>query len=165
MYIYLIETNAGWAAVAGSDSGICGLMFPNETPGASLGMAKSRWSDARLVDKDPSGVADAVARYFAGEGVRFECDLDYGCAGEFDVSVWNAARSIGYGEVRKYGWIADVIGKPGGARAVGQALGRNPIPLIVPCHRVIRSDGGLGGFALGLEWKDRLLRMERGCKV
>src|SRR3990172_6320272 len=71
-----------------------------------------------------------------------------------------ATRLIPYGEPRSYLWIAEKIGKPGAARAVGQALGKNPLFIIVPCHRVVASDGGLGGFGGGLQMKRRLLSME-----
>ncbi len=109
---------------------------------------------------DFSGEADRLAAYFAGEHVEFQCRIDVPRASEFDRRVWDAAREIQYGTVRSYGWIAARIGQPGAARAVGQALGRNPIPLIVPCHRVIRSDGTLGGFGCGVDWKRRLLVLE-----
>jgi len=79
--------------------------------------------------------------------------------------VWQATRLIPYGETRSYLWVAVQIGKPGAARAVGQALGRNPLPVIVPCHRVIAADGGLGGFTGGLEMKRRLLELETTAKA
>ena len=75
--------------------------------------------------------------------------------------VWEATRLIPYGETRSYGWVAKQIGKPHAARAVGQALGKNPFLIIVPCHRVIAGDGTLGGFGGGLEMKQTLLEMEK----
>jgi methylated-DNA-[protein]-cysteine S-methyltransferase len=74
--------------------------------------------------------------------------------------VWEKARLIPYGETRSYMWLARQIGKPQAARAVGQALGRNPLPVIVPCHRVIASDGSPGGFTGGLHRKKMLLKLE-----
>jgi methylated-DNA-[protein]-cysteine S-methyltransferase len=65
-----------------------------------------------------------------------------------------------HGEVRSYRWVAQCLKKPKGTRAVGNALARNPIPIIIPCHRVVRNDGTLGGFALGVKWKKRLLELE-----
>jgi len=79
----------------------------------------------------------------------------------FEQSVWKAARSIPAGETRSYGWLAEKIGRPRAARAVGQALARNPLPVVFPCHRVIRSDGGLGGFYSGTRAKKYLLELER----
>jgi len=82
---------------------------------------------------------------------------------DFQQRVWQALRGIPYGETRSYGSVAGQVGLPrGGARAVGQANARNPVPIIVPCHRVVASDGGLGGFSSGLDHKRRLLRLERG---
>jgi methylated-DNA-[protein]-cysteine S-methyltransferase len=79
------------------------------------------------------------------------------------LAVWAAAARIPYGETRSYGWIAGQVGGgPGAAQAVGAALGGNPIPLIIPCHRVLGFDGSLHGFAGGLEMKARLLDLERG---
>jgi len=81
--------------------------------------------------------------------------------GSFEWNVWHCAKTISFGETRSYGWIAREIGNPGAARAVGRALGANPWPLLVPCHRVIRSDGTMGGFSSGLEWKRYLLKYEK----
>jgi O-6-methylguanine DNA methyltransferase len=78
----------------------------------------------------------------------------------FEWNVWHCAKTIPFGETRSYGWIAREIGNPGAYRAVGRALGANPWPLLVPCHRVIRMDGTLGGFSSGLEWKHYLLKFE-----
>jgi len=79
----------------------------------------------------------------------------------FQLEVWAAAREIPFGHTRTYGEIARAIGKPGGARAVGGALGANPVPLLVPCHRVLAAGGRLGGFSSGLDVKRALLGLER----
>jgi O-6-methylguanine DNA methyltransferase len=78
----------------------------------------------------------------------------------FQRAVWSAARAIPFGETRTYAQVAAAVGRPGAARAVGQALGANPVPLLVPCHRVVATGGGLGGFTGGLEMKARLLALE-----
>ena len=82
----------------------------------------------------------------------------------FQMKVWQALRAIPYGRVRSYGWVARKIGKPRAARAVGSACGANPVPLLVPCHRVVAGDGSLGGFSGGLLNKRRLLKLE-GIRV
>ena len=79
----------------------------------------------------------------------------------FQLSVWNALRRIPYGEVRSYTDVAVSIGRPSAIRAVGAANGANPVPVIVPCHRVIGSSGKMVGFGAGVEWKMRLLRTEK----
>ncbi len=78
----------------------------------------------------------------------------------FDARALAAARKIPYGQVRTYGWLAEAAGRPGAARAAGQAVARNPFPIIIPCHRVIAADGRLGGFGGGLEMKRKLLELE-----
>ena len=76
------------------------------------------------------------------------------------MKVWYALNEIPYGETKTYKWIAEKIGKPAAVRAVGQALSKNPIPIVVPCHRVIESDGSIGGYSSGVNVKKRLLEME-----
>jgi methylated-DNA-[protein]-cysteine S-methyltransferase len=114
------------------------------------------------VVEDPARTAELrgqLAQYFAGE--RREFDLRLAPEGTpFERSVWEELRRIPFGETRSYGEIAQAIGRPGAARAVGRANGANPIPIVVPCHRVIGSDGSLTGFGGGLEAKSRLLEIE-----
>ena len=105
-------------------------------------------------------VARDLARYFSGESVDFgRYDVDLSGYTEFEREVYAATRRIPPGEVRTYGDIARAIGKPGASRAVGNALGKNPACIVIPCHRVVASDG-LGGFTGGLAWKRRLLHLE-----
>jgi O-6-methylguanine DNA methyltransferase len=112
---------------------------------------------------DESAFADLARRftaYFEGKRVDFPDKLDFGAASPFRRRVWETARCIPYGETRSYLWVARQFRKPRAARAVGQALGANPLPIIIPCHRVMASDGGLGGFSGGLGVKSMLLRLE-----
>jgi len=101
-----------------------------------------------LVAAVPPSLADAIARRLAGER-RVRIPLDLRGRTEFEVAVWTKALEIPRGEVRPYGWIAAEIGRPKAVRAVGTALGHNPVPLIVPCHRVVRTDGSIGQYSLG----------------
>lgn len=101
-----------------------------------------------------------LLRYLGGERVTFDDNIDLSALTDFQRAVLEAARWIPYGEVRSYGWLACRVGNPQAARAVGQALARNPVPIVVPCHRVIGGDGGLTGFSGGLELKRRLLEIE-----
>jgi methylated-DNA-[protein]-cysteine S-methyltransferase len=115
---------------------------------------------ARLHD-DPilSACRQQLLEYFSGSRTTF--DLPLAPVGtEFQLEVWQALRQIPYGEVRSYKDISTQIGRPKAVRAVGAANGRNPLPIVVPCHRVIGSDGSLTGFAGGLEAKTRLLDLE-----
>ncbi len=90
-----------------------------------------------------------------------KADLDLSAHSRFRRSVWAQTRKIPFGEVRSYGWVARKIGQPRASRAVGRALKENPWPLLVPCHRVVRSDGSLGGFNSGLKWKRLLIDIEK----
>ena len=96
----------------------------------------------------PAGLEQALARRIAGDR-RASIDLDLRNRTEFERAVWSKAQEIPRGEVRPYGWIAAEIGRPKAVRAVGSALGHNPIPLVIPCHRVVRSDGLIGEYSLG----------------
>jgi methylated-DNA-[protein]-cysteine S-methyltransferase len=103
---------------------------------------------------------DQLAEYFAGERTEFDLELDLRGT-EFQRRVWNALLTIPYGETRSYGEIAEQIDASGAARAVGLANGRNPIAIIVPCHRVIGASGQLTGYAGGLDRKRALLELEK----
>ncbi len=106
------------------------------------------------------GVVDQLSAYFAGERIEFELEFELG-GSDFQRRVWNALLTIPYGETRSYGELAKEIGAIGAARAVGLANGRNPIAIIVPCHRVIGAGGGLTGYGGGLDKKQTLLQLER----
>jgi methylated-DNA-[protein]-cysteine S-methyltransferase len=112
---------------------------------------------------DPFAAAiEQLDEYFTGERREFDLDLDpRGTA--FDRAVWAQLREIPYGETTSYGEIARAIGRPDRARAVGAANGRNPLPIVIPCHRVIGADGSLVGYGGGLELKRRLLELESGA--
>lgn len=105
-------------------------------------------------------VARELAEYFGGHRSRFTCHVSpHGTP--FERSCWDALLAIPYGETRTYGEIARGLGSPEGARAVGSANHKNPIPIIIPCHRVVNTGGGLGGYGGGLELKRRLLALEQ----
>jgi methylated-DNA-[protein]-cysteine S-methyltransferase len=107
-----------------------------------------------------SAAAAQLEEYFAGERTSF--DLPLSLAGTpFERRVWDAVAAIPYGSTASYAEIAEAVGSPGACRAVGRANGRNPIAIVVPCHRVIGSDGSLTGYAGGLPMKRALLDMER----
>jgi O-6-methylguanine DNA methyltransferase len=106
-----------------------------------------------------------LGEYLRGQRAFFSVPVDLAGVGDFQRRVLDAAREIPFGEVRPYAWIAARIGHPRAVRAVGTALGANPVPLIVPCHRVGRSDGGLGGYVFGLPVKTGLWTLERRTPV
>jgi len=110
-------------------------------------------------DRKNQRVLSQLEKYLKGELRRFDCPLDMRGT-FFERKVWSALQKIPYGQTRSYKGIAEVIGHPRAFRAVGNANGRNSIPLIIPCHRVIESNGGLGGFGHGLKVKKELLTLE-----
>ena len=111
---------------------------------------------------DPAGqrLIDALAGYFSGEPLRFHDNPDLSGHTAFQGMVWRATREIPYGVRRTYGDVANAVGRPRAARAVGAALGKNPYVIVVPCHRVVGASGALTGFAYGGEWKAALLALE-----
>lgn len=108
---------------------------------------------------------EELSEYFQGKRAFFSVPVDLSGAPDFQKKVLAAARRIPFGEVRPYAWVARRIGHPRAVRAVGTALGRNPVPFIVPCHRVLRTGGGLGGYLFGTDVKRRLLSLERTTPV
>ena len=173
---YLWKTAFGWAALVYSDSGAVSFDFGFSSRTECLTRARAankKMLDACLqdgsvgiiksVDSGPGWLTSAVEsidEYFAGSNPRFILPLDFGGYSEFQKAVWRAAMKIPYGETRAYSWIAEQAGSAGATRAAGSALGANPLPVIVPCHRIVRSDGTLGGFGMGLPMKERLLKLE-----
>ncbi len=99
-------------------------------------------------------------RYFKGGKVEFRAEIDISALRPFTQKVLKELMDIPYGELRSYSWIGKRLGYPGASRAVGQAVGRNPVPIIIPCHRVIRQDGTIGGFSSGIHIKKMLLSIE-----
>jgi methylated-DNA-[protein]-cysteine S-methyltransferase len=143
----------GPITLVGDDGRLCGLYFETRRHAPTVDTFGPR-------DDEPfRAVVEQLAAYFAGERVAF--DVALAPAGTpFQRLVWSALRDIPYGETMTYAQLAAQIGRPAAVRAVGAANGRNPVSVIVPCHRVIGSDGGLTDYGGGLDRKERLLRLE-----
>lgn len=140
--------------ITATDRGVCLIRAEPLAPPSS---ARAR----RLVEQ----ARVELAEYLEGKRTFFSVPVDLSAVAPFQRHVLETARRIRFGEVRSYGWIARQIGHLQAVRAVGTALGRNPVPLLVPCHRVLRSDGGVGGYLFGTRVKDRLLALERSTPV
>jgi methylated-DNA-[protein]-cysteine S-methyltransferase len=108
----------------------------------------------------PDELKRELTEYFEGTGRDFTWPVSVESGTDFEQKVWLALRDIPYGETRSYKWLARQIGSPKGSRAVGQALGKNPIPIVLPCHRIVESQGKLGGYTPGVDIKRRLLAIE-----
>lgn len=154
----VIDSPYGALTLVAEDGVLCGLYMTDQRhrpPEESFG--------AR--DERPfAGAEEQLAAYFAGELKEFGLPLRL-TGTPFQRTVWDQLRKIPYGETRTYGQLADALGNPAASRAVGLANGRNPIGIVVPCHRVIGASGGLTGYGGGLERKQRLLDFERGSAL
>lgn len=161
----VFDTVKGWMGVVTSQSGIALVTRPWHIMDQAKGeliesFQGSLWFNEQPKDHLSERFAAKVSAYFAGERVIFDEPVDLSRVSSFDRAVLEVVQGIPFGEVKTYAWVANQIGRPKAARPVGQAVGRNPVPIIVPCHRVIGSDGGLRGFGWGLELKEWLLGLE-----
>ena len=153
MYYCYLDTPIGELLLAGENDALSMIGFPK---GSMRRDPESDW----IYNEKPLAIArQQLQEYFAGDRKDFDLPLRLDGT-EFQVKVLKALQKIPYGETVSYGEIAKRIGKPKAVRAVGAANGRNPIPIVVPCHRVIGSGGDLTGFGGGLDTKEALLRLE-----
>jgi methylated-DNA-[protein]-cysteine S-methyltransferase len=157
VYYFTFNTAVGEIQVLASEAGLLRVNLSGVARAPEFGITKDRssWMPERFLD-----LKSRLQDYFAGKRVSFLDDLDYSGATVFQRKVWEAARLIPYGETRSYKWLAEQVGQSVAVRAVGQALGKNPLLIIVPCHRVLASNGGLGGFRGGEQMKRFLLGLE-----
>ncbi|MFM9862031.1 MAG: methylated-DNA--[protein]-cysteine S-methyltransferase [Micropepsaceae bacterium] len=162
----LLETAIGTCAVAWGPRGIIGASLPSKSAARSRDSMRKRFPDA--VEGAPPAevqtvIGDIVALLNGEKRDLKDASLDFDGVPEFHRRVYDLARDIPPGEVLTYGEVAKRLGDPAAARAVGQALGANPFPIIVPCHRVLATGGKTGGFSapLGLETKMKMLTIER----
>jgi methylated-DNA-[protein]-cysteine S-methyltransferase len=156
------QTMWGTVSFAATDKGVCGLCLPVGSPRRAEAIARRRWPEAKRQPELMRGLQRRIAAYFSGERISFDVPVDLAGLTEFQRAALRACSTIPYGTTTTYGRLAAMIGRPGAARAIGGAMARNPIPLIIPCHRVLAADGGLGGFSAegGVDVKSRMLRLE-----
>lgn len=161
----MLDTPAGTLVAATTERGLVRLAYDDFNGGEDAILASLAAKLSPRIVRQPKAL-DPVAReleeYFHGERRAFDLPLDWALTGPFGRRVLEAALAIPFGEVRTYQEVAITAGSPGGSRAAGNALGANPMPIVVPCHRVVRSGGGLGGYTGGLHRKELLLGVERG---
>ena len=165
LYYTVFETKLGWIVVLASKAGLLAVTLPQNTQKQAIEALGKNVKQAVLSPELFGNIMKRLQRYYLGKKTTFTDKLDFSEATVFQRQVWEATRLIPYGGTRSYGWVAWQIGKSQAARAVGQALGKNPFLVVVPCHRVIANDGGLGGFGGGLEMKKTLLELEKNQKV
>jgi methylated-DNA-[protein]-cysteine S-methyltransferase len=112
----------------------------------------------------PESFIKELKAYFSGATSAFKQEVKFLTGTDFEKRVWSALLEIPFGETRSYKWVAEKTGNPAAVRAVGRALSKNPVPIVIPCHRVIESDGSIGGYSSGVDVKRRLLEMEYYAK-
>jgi methylated-DNA-[protein]-cysteine S-methyltransferase len=165
LYYVIFNTAAGWVGVLSSETGLLRITLPRRAASDAYQQLGDEIKQAAPAPDRFQDLMERLSFCFAGHRVDFPDKLDLSAATAFQREVWEATRLIPYGETRNYAWVAAQIKKPKAVRAVGQALGKNPLPVIIPCHRVLARDGGLGGFGGGLEMKKYLLRLESSTKI
>jgi len=160
----VLETRLGWLGLLASTKGLRRVVLPQAAPEAVLEELGDFLPQACQSEEVFGDLPHRLRQYFEGKRVEFPDLIDLTEATSFQKRVWEKVRSIPYGETRSYARVAREIGQPHAFRAVGQALRRNPLPIIIPCHRVLGRDGQLVGFGgrEGLELKKKLLQLE-GC--
>jgi methylated-DNA-[protein]-cysteine S-methyltransferase len=160
LFYAVFKTVAGWVGVLGSSAGLLRTTLPQPSECEVYPLLGNDLGRATPSPHHFEGLTRRFQAYFYGQRVDFPDELDLSGATPFQCSVWQAARLIPYGQTRSYAWLAGRVGNPGAPRAVGQALARNPLPIIIPCHRVLASNGRLGGFGGGIGMKQFLLQLE-----
>ena len=138
------------------------LVFTGKT---LIGIAFKRPTEVIRKGEAPSLIRKELREYFENGRQAFTQKIDFAKGTGFDRNVWLALKEVPYGETRTYKWLAEKLGNPAASRAVGQALSRNPIPILLPCHRIIESDGSIGGYSAGSDIKRRLLELEYYMKL
>lgn len=163
MSLYYVTTDSpfGPLVLIATPAGLCRVGLPGESR-ASLEAWAARWVGPEPLEENPAALSEAVSQlreYFSRIRRGFDLPLDLRGT-PFQRRVWEELLMVPYGQTVAYGELARRVGRPGAARAVGRAVGDNPIPIIVPCHRVVGADGSLVGYGGGLEIKSALLRLE-----
>lgn len=155
-----IKTAGGEVAVAYTAAGLYALELPQDGTFHQNDSVTISGDDPQWLIK----LAADLKAYFDGKPVCFTCPIDESGYAPFFKRVLTVCAKIPFGEKRTYRWLAEQAGSPKAVRAAGQAMANNRTPVVVPCHRVLRSNGELGGFSGGLHWKEKLLQLE-SCEV
>jgi methylated-DNA-[protein]-cysteine S-methyltransferase len=156
----LVDTPLGDLLVAVTDRGLCRIEFDPEPDRDLEPLARDFGLRVLRAPKAVDESRRELSEYFEGSRTRFELPLDLRVAAEFRLRVMNELARVPYGSVTTYGALAAKAGRPAAARAVGTIMNRNPVPIVLPCHRVVGASGSLVGYGGGLERKEQLLRLE-----
>jgi methylated-DNA-[protein]-cysteine S-methyltransferase len=161
---WLFDTAIGWCGIAWTETGVARLQLPERDSGATeRRLVRGSASAASGLPPTAARAVELVRLYLGGRRVDFSpVTLDLTGVNAFHRKMYDVARSVGFGQTATYGEIADRAGSPGAARGVGQAMSRNPVPIIIPCHRILAAGNRIGGFSAfgGTSTKQRLLALE-----
>lgn len=162
LYYTVLDTKIGRILVTRTDKGLTNLLFHQPIWGRFFEELKKK-KDVELVKSEAkfAGLKKQLNQYLSGKKVRFSEKLDLSSGTPFQQRVWKKMLKVPFGKTISYKKLASLVGNPEKARAVGNACATNPVSIIVPCHRIIKSDGGLGGYGGGIELKKRLLKLEK----
>ena len=159
--ILLFKSRWGWMGVAESEQGLTAIMLPQTSKAAvAAGLGDGAVSEERSTSVTLREARKQLVEYLAGTRTAFDLPLDLSRGTAFQRKVWKTLRAIPYGQLWSYRGLAARVGGVQYARAVGGAVGANPLPIVVPCHRVVAQDSTIGGFSSGLPAKRRLLALE-----
>jgi O-6-methylguanine DNA methyltransferase len=157
---HLCETDLGWMGLVFSEHGLRYTTLPLTTREEALRQVMELGALEPMPDKELADVPERVCALASGRYANLAVHVDWNGLDGFRRRVMELCISIPHGETRTYKWLAEQAGSPRAARAAGRVMATNPLPIVVPCHRVIGSDGGLHGYGAGLPMKERLLRAE-----
>ncbi len=164
------ETPFGPGAVVFSGQGVRRLILPHQDEGGLEETMLERYPEVEPLEDNAqltgqlaplAELREQLEAYFKGERVAFRAQLDLSGLSDFTRQVYRTLALVGYGQLTSYRRLAEDVGRPLAWRAVGNAMARNPLPVLVPCHRVLKSDGGVGGWSGKPGWKERLIGIER----
>ena len=166
VYCTSFDSKVGLVYIASTDKGVCKISLPRQTKRDFIRWLNENFEDSEVVDNKSRNrdVMDQLNRYFNGRLAKFTCSLDV-IGTPFQTRVWKELTKIPYGTTISYKQLAKRIGTSRGFQAVGRANAANPLPIILPCHRVLGTDGSLVGYASGIKTKEFLLKLEGALMI
>lgn len=166
LFYTISTTRFGWVGIVGIEGKLKEIILPCRSKKEVSELLKKRYPEAKFSRTKLTKIVKALQLYFCGVRNKLSFPVDLSGYSTFEKKVYQATKTVPYGEVRTYGWLAWKIGRPKAVRAVGNALAKNPVPLVIPCHRIIRSNGTIGKFSRAgpPELKSKLIELETRSK-
>lgn len=162
-YVYF-KTRLGWIGIVATEQGISSLTLPQKESRMVIRQLKKQIPAKTRILFDAYYFGELInnfKQYFRGKEVNFDFPVDLSYGNAFEKKVWEITRSVSYGQIRTYRWIAKELGYPEAIKPVSNALRNNPLPIIIPCHRIVEGNYDQEGYYGGYNWKKRLIKIER----